>query len=82
MASRIPPRVDGLPKGKHDDQADSTAQFLDWYKKPGPNDGYFQWLRMEAEAIRGPQKVRKRVRVLLKGPPICKCKPSRTGVSR
>src|SRR5689334_16139563 len=24
-----------FPKGKHDDQADSTAQFLDWYKKPG-----------------------------------------------
>jgi predicted phage terminase large subunit-like protein len=58
-----------FPKGKHDDQADSTAQFLDWYKNPGPNDGYFEWLRMEAEAIRGPQKVRKRVRVLLKGPP-------------
>jgi hypothetical protein len=58
-----------FPKGKHDDQADSTAQFLDWYKTPGPNDGYFEWLRMEAEAIRGPQKVRKGVRVLLKGPP-------------
>jgi hypothetical protein len=58
-----------FPKGKHDDQADSTAQFLDWYKNPGPNDGYFEWLRMEAEAIRGPQKVRKGVRVLLKGPP-------------
>jgi predicted phage terminase large subunit-like protein len=22
-----------FPKGKHDDQADSTAQFLDWYKR-------------------------------------------------
>ena len=32
----------------------------------------------EAEAIRGPGKVRKRIRVLVKGPPICKCKPSRT----
>ena len=37
-----------FPKGKHDDQADSTAQFLDWYQKPGPNDGYFEWLREEA----------------------------------
>ena len=23
-----------FPKGKHDDQVDSTAQFLDWYKRP------------------------------------------------
>src|SRR5690349_23773346 len=58
-----------FPKGKHDDQADSTAQFLDWYKKPGPNDGYFEWLRMEAEAIQNPGKDRKRIRVLLKRPP-------------
>jgi len=26
-----------FPNGKHDDQADSTAQFLDWFKKPMPN---------------------------------------------
>jgi predicted phage terminase large subunit-like protein len=58
-----------FPKGKHDDQADSTAQFLDWYKKPGPNDGYFEWLRMEAEATRNPEKDRKHIRVLLKGSP-------------
>jgi hypothetical protein len=25
-----------FPKGKHDDQADSTAQFLDWFKTPIP----------------------------------------------
>src|SRR5437773_3631661 len=49
-----------FPNGKHDDQADSTAQFLDWYKNPGPNDGYFEWLRMEAEAIQNPGKDRKR----------------------
>ena len=23
-----------FPKGKHDDQVDSTAQFLDWFKTP------------------------------------------------
>jgi predicted phage terminase large subunit-like protein len=23
-----------FPKGEHDDQADSTAQFLDWFKIP------------------------------------------------
>src|ERR1700751_1635808 len=38
-----------FPKGKHDDQADSTAQFLEWYNKPGPNDGYIDWLREAAE---------------------------------
>src|SRR4051794_14808623 len=27
------------PKGKHDDQVDSTAQFLDWFKKPFPGQG-------------------------------------------
>jgi predicted phage terminase large subunit-like protein len=25
-----------FPKGKHDDQVDSTAQFLDWSKTPMP----------------------------------------------
>jgi hypothetical protein len=25
-----------FPKGKHDDQVDSTAQFLDWFKAPVP----------------------------------------------
>jgi hypothetical protein len=29
-----------FPKGKHDDQVDSTAQFLDWYKKPFPSQGF------------------------------------------
>jgi len=40
-----------FPKGKHDDQADSTAQFLDWYKKPGKDQGYIDWLREAAEAV-------------------------------
>ena len=39
-----------FPRGKHDDQADSTAQFLDWYKKPGKDQGYIDWLRDTAEA--------------------------------
>ena len=30
-------------------QADSTAQFLDWYKKPGKDQGYIDWLREAAE---------------------------------
>jgi hypothetical protein len=39
-----------FPKGKHDDQADSTAQFL------GPNDGYFEWLRDAAEKKKEQEK--------------------------
>ena len=58
-----------FPNGKHDDQADSTAQFLDWCKKRGPNDGYYEWLRMEAERFTNPGKDRQRHRVLLEGPP-------------
>jgi hypothetical protein len=30
-----------FPNGKHDDQADSTAQFLDWFKKPFASQGIF-----------------------------------------
>src|SRR5947207_9545172 len=41
-----------FPKGKHDDQVDSTAQFLDWYKKPFPNQGFYEWARREAERYR------------------------------
>jgi len=28
-----------FPKAKHDDQIDSTAQFLDWFQKPFPRRG-------------------------------------------
>src|ERR1700720_4485780 len=38
-----------FPKGKHDDQVDSTAQFLDWFKKPFPNQGIYEFYRMQAE---------------------------------
>jgi predicted phage terminase large subunit-like protein len=39
-----------FPNGKHDDQVDSTAQFLDWFKKPFPGQGIFEYYRREAEA--------------------------------
>ncbi|MBV9374333.1 MAG: phage terminase large subunit [Alphaproteobacteria bacterium] len=58
-----------FPNGKHDDQADSTAQFLDWCKKRGPNDGFYEWLRMEAERFTNPERDRERHRVLLEAPP-------------
>jgi hypothetical protein len=47
-----------FPKGKHDDQVDSTAQFLDWFKRPSS----FQWwkefmrLQFEAQAAKQPRK--------------------------
>jgi hypothetical protein len=49
-----------FPKGKHDDQVDSTAQFLDWFKKPFPAQGIFNYYRRlaeEAEQRRKPQPV-------------------------
>jgi hypothetical protein len=41
-----------FPNGKHDDQADSTAQFLDWYKTPFPGQNIFELYRMRAEQRR------------------------------
>jgi predicted phage terminase large subunit-like protein len=40
-----------FPKGKHDDQVDSTAQFLDWFKKPMQSWGIFEYYRIEAEKL-------------------------------
>jgi predicted phage terminase large subunit-like protein len=40
-----------FPKGKHDDQVDSTAQFLDWFKIPMPGWGIFEATRRRAEAV-------------------------------
>jgi hypothetical protein len=38
-----------FPNGKHDDQVDSTAQFLDWFKKPFPGQNVFELYRGYAE---------------------------------
>jgi Protein of unknown function (DUF2924) len=40
-----------FPKGKHDDQVDSTAQFLDWFKTPMPSSGIYEFYRQKAEAL-------------------------------
>src|SRR5438270_11026738 len=45
-----------FPKGKHDDQVDSTAQFLDWFKRPFPNQGYYEWARQRAQALEEQRK--------------------------
>jgi len=54
-----------FPNGKHDDQVDSTAQFLDWFKKPFPCQGIFEYFRGMAEE----QKPLEPVYVRLKAPP-------------
>jgi hypothetical protein len=54
-----------FPNGKHDDQVDSTAQFLDWFKRPFPGQGIFELYRREAEKL----KPSKPVYVRIKAPP-------------
>jgi predicted phage terminase large subunit-like protein len=44
-----------FPKGKHDDQVDSTAQFLDWFKKPIPYQGLLEFYRREVEQFQREQ---------------------------
>jgi predicted phage terminase large subunit-like protein len=56
-----------FPKGKHDDQADSTAQFLDWCKKPFPSQGYYEWLRQKAKALEQQRKPPPAETVLARG---------------
>ena len=40
-----------FPKGKHDDQVNSTAQFLDWYKRPFPSQGHYEYMRQRAQEL-------------------------------
>ena len=50
-----------FPKAKHDDQADSTAQFLDWFKTPMPSWGIFEYYRQRAQELQeqlNPQPVK------------------------
>src|ERR1700730_618737 len=47
-----------FPNGKHDDQADSAAQFLDWFKTPFAGQGIYEYYRRQhaaAEQRRKPQ---------------------------
>jgi predicted phage terminase large subunit-like protein len=63
-----------FPNGKHDDQVDSTAQFLDWFKRPFPSQGIFELYRREAEKRKHqkePEKPKppRPVNVRVKAPP-------------
>ena len=53
-----------FPNGKHDDQVDSTAQFLDWFKRPYPGQGIFEYYRKMAEESKPPE-----ITVRLEAPP-------------
>ena len=56
-----------FPNGRHDDQVDSTAQMLDWFKRgagPSSNAGIFEWYRQRAaELHRGEAGKRRTVRL-------------------
>ena len=60
--------LSAFPKGRHDDQVDSTAQMLDWFKQAGSgvpttNAGIFEYYRQLAAEARGQQGRRVRLRV-------------------
>jgi predicted phage terminase large subunit-like protein len=60
-----------FPNGRHDDQVDSTAQMLDWFKRgsgPSTNAGIFEWYRQRAEELRRGETA-KRHTVRLRVPP-------------
>jgi hypothetical protein len=42
-----------FPKGRFDDQCDSTSQALDWIKGGCPYDGFLSWLEKEAAKANG-----------------------------
>jgi predicted phage terminase large subunit-like protein len=46
-----------FPKGKYDDQADSTSQALDWFKQQSMTQvyGLIEYLKKEAEKIKTPE---------------------------
>jgi hypothetical protein len=45
-----------FPNGKHDDQVDSTAQMLDWFKGAGREPGgFYQYYKLLAEELPEPQ---------------------------
>jgi predicted phage terminase large subunit-like protein len=55
-----------FPNGRHDDQVDSTAQLLDWFKRgsgPSSNAGIFELYQRAAELRRGEAAQRRTVRL-------------------
>ena len=46
-----------FPNGKHDDQVDSTAQFLDWFQKPMKSWGLFELYRQRYQELQRPTRI-------------------------
>jgi len=40
-----------FPRGRHDDQVDSTAQALAWFANPGPGEGWLEYARQKLEEM-------------------------------
>ena len=47
-----------FPNGKHDDQVDSTAQMLDWFKRGGQEPQDWMWQQYKQAQARGPLPMR------------------------
>ena len=47
-----------FPKGKHDDQVDSTAQMLDWFKRAGQEPQDWMWIQYKRAQARGLEPAR------------------------
>jgi len=64
-----------FPNGKHDDQVDATAQFLEWFQKPFPGQNVFEYYQKEAAKLKqqGGEPVKRKpprpVNVRIKAPP-------------
>jgi hypothetical protein len=72
-----------FPRGRHDDQVDSTAQMLDWFKRgsgPTSNAGIFELYRQRAEELRRGQAPGRLVR-LRAASARCSCSQGSTEIS-
>ena len=47
-----------FPNGRHDDQVDSTAQLLDWFKQSGQEPQDWMWQQYKQAQARGPEPAR------------------------
>ena len=45
-----------FPNGRYDDQVDSTAQFLEWFKTPMQAAGIYEYYRQESERLTSPEQ--------------------------
>jgi predicted phage terminase large subunit-like protein len=46
-----------FPNGRYDDQADSTAQMLDWFKLPFPGQNIYELYRRQYEKLQSSERI-------------------------